>query len=137
MCCITSISGLHIRFICPIVGSQSHIVGYERMEAAYDVAVQQSMQIYPALFHNFSMTRHFVPGNFTCAESDAKITEELGKLMAEQIGNSKLTSRNPESEFRVILSPGLYSRLTIFLTVFFLYNEFDIFFKDAHLRLLH
>jgi hypothetical protein len=70
---ISTLSGLQIQFIVMIVGSQSQIAGYERMGSAYDVAVEKSMKMYPEVFQNFSMTRHFVPGNFICAESDAEI----------------------------------------------------------------
>jgi hypothetical protein len=43
------------------------------MGSANDVAVEKPMKMYPEVFQNFSMTRHFVPGNFICAESDAEI----------------------------------------------------------------
>jgi hypothetical protein len=78
---LTGTLGLHIRFIATIIGSRSHMNGSERMGSAYDVAVQKSIKKYPEVFQNFSMTRYFVPGNFTCAEAEAEITVGLGEFI--------------------------------------------------------
>ncbi|OQV20783.1 hypothetical protein BV898_05360 [Hypsibius exemplaris] len=78
------------------------------MGSAYDVAFVDARRMYPDLFRSFSITRHFVPGTFTCADATGETTVALSELFSSRNGELQRNSSglDVDEEFRVIFSPG-------------------------------
>ena len=103
MTLLTLGQAVNIRFIAMHAGGGHAKPGYEMFGSAYDVAIADSQRLYPRVFHNFSMTKFFIPGDFTCEDEVAITTVGLGTLY----GETGTHSAKVKNEFRAILTPGI------------------------------
>ncbi|OQV19855.1 hypothetical protein BV898_06125 [Hypsibius exemplaris] len=78
------------------------------MGSAYDVAFLDARRLYPEVFRSFSITRHFVPGTFTCADATGETTVALSELFSSRNAGLQRNSSgfDVDEEFRIVLSPG-------------------------------
>ncbi|OQV20728.1 hypothetical protein BV898_05310 [Hypsibius exemplaris] len=91
-----------VHMIMMMAGSRNHRLGYEVVGSAYDVALNRSAQLYPKVFGNYSVTRYFTPGTFTCADANAITTVGLSTLYADDSFNAFAVN---SKEIRIVLSP--------------------------------
>jgi hypothetical protein len=87
-----------IHIVQMIMGDGVSNLGFNIMSPAYDVALEKVSREYPRVFANYSVSRYFVAGPYSCAESEGLATTGLFNL---------LRGKDEESnEFRIVLSPG-------------------------------
>ena len=107
---------MNIRFIAMYAGGGSTNLGFQMYGSAYDVAIAESRRLYPRVFQNFSSTKYFMPGDFTCEDEAAITTVGLGELF----GDAGTHAAKVENEFRVILNPGMCDEWFTFRPTMFL-----------------
>ncbi|OQV13735.1 hypothetical protein BV898_12050 [Hypsibius exemplaris] len=90
-----------IHLIMMMAGSRNPRMTYEIMGSAYDVALNHSLQLYPQLFRNHSVTRYFTSGTFTCAEANAVTTVGLSSLYTGDSSSAEGDSKG----IRIVLTP--------------------------------
>jgi hypothetical protein len=91
---------LTIHIVQMIIGDGSTNLGYNVISPAYDIALQKASQQYPRAFANQAVTRYFVPGQYSCAESTGMATAGFHHLLAPK------DQSKDSNEFRIVLSPG-------------------------------
>ena len=103
-----NVSAIHIRFIAIAIGSRRPHMSLEIFGAAFDTAIEHAKELYPRVFQNYSVTRHFVPGSFLCHAAADEAVTSLATLFTDQQYSSQNSTleRHHEKEFRIIVSPG-------------------------------
>ena len=106
---VSNVTAVQIRFIAIAIGNRRHQMSYEIAGAAFDTAIEHSKELYPKVFQNFSLTRYFVPGSFSCVGAAAEAITSLGTLYTDkQYFSAKPNAGDhDEKEFRIIISPGM------------------------------
>ena len=65
-------SVVNVSIIILAIGNGNIKLGYEIQGPAYDVAFANARHLYPKVFQNLEITKHYVPGQFTCEGAAGK-----------------------------------------------------------------